>query len=243
MPLLNHFAPPLSRTHPWRGFHSAWAAAVARLLNHGVLPTGYYAIPNVELDGPVEIDVAALQDRLAQDSPAAESELVLWTPPEPSLTATLDFPALDLVEVQVFYDDGGPRLMAAIELVSPSNKDRPSERRAFAVKCVSYLQQGCAVVVVDAVTTRRTNLHAEIWRLLELDQGAPWQSPTDLYAVAYRAFSIDEHKQLQAWPEPLALGSPLPRLPLWLGADISVPLDLEASYQATCSDLRIRLAG
>src|SRR5262245_34372741 len=27
MPLLDHFAPPLSRTHPWRGFHSAWASA------------------------------------------------------------------------------------------------------------------------------------------------------------------------------------------------------------------------
>ena len=40
MPLLDHFHPPLSRTHPWRGFHGAWAAAVARLLNGGVLPPG-----------------------------------------------------------------------------------------------------------------------------------------------------------------------------------------------------------
>jgi hypothetical protein len=33
MPLRDHFNPPLSRTHPWRGFHGAWAAAIARLLN------------------------------------------------------------------------------------------------------------------------------------------------------------------------------------------------------------------
>ncbi len=50
MPLHNHFIPPLSRTHPWRGFHSAWASAIARHLNGGVLPAGSYAIPNVELE-------------------------------------------------------------------------------------------------------------------------------------------------------------------------------------------------
>ena len=61
MPLLDHFNPPLSRTHPWRSFHSAWAAAMARLLNQGVLPGGYYAVPLVELDGRVEIDVATLR--------------------------------------------------------------------------------------------------------------------------------------------------------------------------------------
>jgi hypothetical protein len=35
----------LNRTHPWRSFHGAWAAAMARLLNQGVLPPGYYAVP------------------------------------------------------------------------------------------------------------------------------------------------------------------------------------------------------
>ncbi|MGA7501111.1 MAG: hypothetical protein WBX00_30635, partial [Isosphaeraceae bacterium] len=62
MPLLDHFHPPLSRTHPWRGFHGAWAAAMARLLNGGVLPPGYYAVPFLDRDGPVEIDVAALRE-------------------------------------------------------------------------------------------------------------------------------------------------------------------------------------
>src|SRR2546421_305156 len=33
MPLLDHFNPPLNRTHPWRSFHGAWAAAMARLLS------------------------------------------------------------------------------------------------------------------------------------------------------------------------------------------------------------------
>ena len=57
MPLLDHFHPPLNKTHPWRSFHGAWAAAMARLLNAGVLPAGYYAMPFLDRKGPVEIDV------------------------------------------------------------------------------------------------------------------------------------------------------------------------------------------
>jgi hypothetical protein len=243
MPLLNHFVPPLSRTHPWRGFHSAWAAAIARHLNQGVLPAGYYAIPNVDLDGPVEIDVAALRDQSAAGGPAPAGLPVLWTPTQPALTVTLDFPPLELVEVQVFYDEGDPQLKAAVELVSPRNKDRPEARRVFAMKCLSYLHAGCTVALIDAVTTRRANFHAEILRLLEQNGQAAWQSPSDLYAVAYRAAAVDQGRQLQAWPEPLTIAGPLPRLPLWLGTDICVPLDLETTYQMACADLRIRLAG
>jgi hypothetical protein len=243
MPLLDHFAPPLSRTHPWRGFHSAWAAAMARHLNQGVLPPGYYAIPNVDLDGPVEIDVAALRDRQTEAGQAAEASGALWTPSQPALTVALDFPPLELVEVQVFYDEGSPHLIAAVELVSPRNKDRPEARRAFAVKCLSYLHAGSSVVVVDVVTSRRANFHAEILRLLQQNGPAAWQSPSELYAVAYRAAAAEQGRQLQAWPTALTLDSPLPQVPLWLGVDICVPLDLEATYQMTCTDLRIRLAG
>jgi hypothetical protein len=48
---------------------------------------------------------------------------------------------------------------------------------------------------------------------------------------------------LEAWPQALTIGSPLPCIPLWLGVDMGVPLDLDATYQTTCDDLRIRQAG
>ena len=242
MPLHNHFAPPLARTHPWRGFHSAWAAAIARHLNQGVLPAGYYAIPNVSLDGPIEIDVAALRERQEETGASPGEPAALWSPNEPALIVTLDLPALELVEVQVFWDEGDPQLKAAVELVSPGNKDRPDSRRVLAVKCVSYLHAGSSVVLVDVVTSRRANFHAEILRLLELNGPAAWQSPSELYAVAYQSGVIEKRRMLRAWPEALALGSPLPRVPLWLGVEICVPLDLETTYQMTCTDLRIRLA-
>jgi hypothetical protein len=238
MPLLDHFNPPLNRTHPWRSFHGAWAAAMARLLNQGVLPPGYYAVPLVDRDGPIEIDVAALREHEAPE-PGRGVAPQTWAPPAPGLTVAVELPPADAVEVRVFADDGDPRLVAAVELVSPRNKDRPQARRAFAVKCVGYLQQGSGVVVVDTVTTRRADLNAAILSLLGVESGTA--IPSSLSAVSYRAVGRDEEgQQLLLWPESLALGQPLPTLPLWIAPDFSVPLDVGASYEAACADLRIR---
>lgn len=241
MPLLDHFAAPLSRTHPWRSFHGAWAAAMARLLNQGVLPAGYYAVPLVDRDGPIEIDVAALREHDTTGSEGGTTAPQTWSPPAPGLTVAVELPSPEAVEVQVFADEGDPRLAAAVELLSPRNKDRPRVRQAFAVKCVNYLQQGSGVVVVDTVTTRRADLHAAILALLQADPATALS--TGLSAVSYRAMGHDEEKQqLLLWPAPLALGQALPTLPLWIAADFSVPLDLEASYQTACADVRIHQA-
>jgi hypothetical protein len=239
MPLKNHFVPPLSVTHPWSGFHGAWAMTITQQLNAGVLPAPFYAIPTVELGGPVEIDVAAVEEisgpLTAAKLPASEP----WAPTKPAATLAIDFTGIDKVEVQVFYDEGSPRLAAAIELVSPKNKDRPSQRRVFAVKCANYLQQAASVVVVDVVTVRRKSLHAELLLTLDAANGAVWESPSDLYAVVYRTIRSEEQPGVEIWTEALALGEPLPLVPLWLGVDISVPLDLEKSYLAACESLRM----
>ena len=243
MPLLDHFNPPLNQTHPWRSFHGAWAAAMSKLLNQGVLPPGYYAVPLMDRDGPIEIDVAALREPEAP-TPTGNSTAApqTWAPPAPGMTVAIELPATDGVEIHVFVDDGDPRLTAAIELVSPRNKDRPRARQAFAVMCVGYLQQGSSVLVVDTVTTRRADLNAAILALLGVEGGTAMES--SLSAVSYRAVGLEEDaQQLLVWPTPLALGQALPILPLWIASDFSVPLDLEASYQATCTDLRIRYAG
>src|SRR5438132_9085663 len=104
MPLLDHFNPPLNRTHPWRSFHGAWAAAMARLLNRGVLPPGYYAVPLVDRDGPIEIDVAALCEQEASAPTGDGTAPQTWTPPAPDLALAVELPAAGGVEVQVFAD-------------------------------------------------------------------------------------------------------------------------------------------
>jgi hypothetical protein len=215
---------------------------MARLLNQGVLPPGFYAVPLLDREGPIEIDVATLREEEAAEPAGGVAAPQAWAPPAPDLTVAVDLPAVDGVEIQVFADEDDPRLAAAVELVSPRNKDRPRARQAFAVKCIGYLQQGSSVVVVDTVTTRRAELNATILALLGVDTSRA--TPASLSAVSYRAAGRDEEtRQLELWQAPLVLGQPLPTLPLWIASDFSVGLDLEASYQATCTDLRIRHAG
>ncbi len=239
MPLLDHFQPPLSVSHPWKGFHSAWANAITNHLNE-VLPEGYYAIPEVPLGDQAEIDVATLEEAGRAPGGAGPATMV-WAPPRPRLSTPVDFSRVQSVAVHVFQDFGGPQLRAAIELASPANKDRPRSRLTFAAKCVGFLECGVAVVVIDTVTARQANLHAQIAQALEAGEGLAWESPSHLYVVAYRRTSVRGQSRVEAWPKRLALGADLPTLPLWIDAESSVALPLEASYNAACHSLRIAL--
>jgi hypothetical protein len=141
--------------------------------------------------------------------------------------------------VRVFSTTGGLTLVGAIELVSPGNKARAEERHAFAVKCASYLFQGVSLIVIDIVTTRRANLHNDIMRLVSAPAVLDFAAETDLYAVAYRPVSRQERPEIDVWPVPCALGSPLPVMPLRLTGDLFVPVDFEATYQEACRRRRL----
>jgi hypothetical protein len=239
MPLLDHFRPPLEALRPWSGFHSAWASSIAACLNRGLLPPRFSAIPNLQLSGgTIEIDVATIREDGWQGP--MDGETAIWSPPRPAGVVTVDFAGLDAFEVLVHYDDGEVRLVAAIELVSLANKDRPSTRRAFAMKCANYLEQGISVIVVDIVTRRHANLHEDLLGLLDRGSDQVWTTSTGLYAVAYRSLRANGNREITWWPETLTVGDVLPQMPLWIGLDICVRLDLEKTYMATCVDLRIK---
>jgi hypothetical protein len=239
MPLLDHFHPPLHGPRRWEGFHHAWATTIAQQLNLETLPPGYYAEPEIRLGPTLEIDVATM-DLAGAKAPGSPVDTAVWAPPRPRIVAPVDFAQLDSYEVRVYQDLGGAELRAAVELVSPANKDRDGSCRTFAAQCAGYLRHGISVVIVDVVTARAANLHRELFDVLEVkDRRAFWESATGLCAVAYRAVTVRERPRVEAWPEPLTLGQALPVLPLWLALDLCVALPLEASYAATCRSLRI----
>jgi hypothetical protein len=151
-----------------------------------------------------------------------------WAPPATDLVFPTVFP--DDIEVQVFATVTGATLVAAVELVSPGNKDRPEARQAFAAKCVSYLTRGIGLIVVDIVTNRLANLHNEVMTLF--GRGEPFLLPptAPTYAVAYRPSRQPSGDQIALWPRALPLGQPLPVLPLALRNAGVVPVDLEATY-------------
>jgi hypothetical protein len=239
MPLLDHFHPPLSKQRHWDSFHGAWAEAIARHLNEDLLPPRYVAEARVKIGSRVEIDVAALEEANGRHFAAEDGAIAVWAPPQPTVTAALDFAGLDVIEINIVNDEEGPKVVSAIELVSPANKDRPSHRHAFAIKCASYLQNGVSVMIVDVVTERHGNLHAELLELLKLAIESPGMAAEDLYATVYRPVIGPDQSRLDLWAESLAVGAALPTLPLWLGADLALPLSLEQTYLAACAARRI----
>ena len=163
----------------------------------------------------------------------------VYAPPTSVITCEADFTDPDLVEVKVYRADGRV-LVAAVELVSESNKDREDARETFAVKCASYLKHGVSVVVIDVVTNRSGELHNELCTRLGAPASARWTSRTGLSVIAYRGVRVKEKDRLDVWPHAVGLGEPLPTVPLWLGADLAVPLELELTYANACKSLRIR---
>jgi hypothetical protein len=230
MVLLDHFRPPLSSRRHWHAFHNAWATYLATDLNQR-LPAGFFAEPNVQFG--IEIDVAAFEET------ASLPFVTSWQPPIPQ-QQILFSPTEAIVEVNILSDAAGPTLRSAIELVSPANKDRPEHRQAFLAKCATYLRQGISLVVVDVVTTRKANLHQELLTsLITQDNAASLNPAVELYAAAYHPVHFAEQSQLDIWYEIFDVGAVLPTMPLWLDADICVPLMLQETYEQTCQSQRI----
>src|SRR5207249_1870815 len=119
------------------------------------------------------------------------------------------------------------------------NKDRATERRGFAAKCASYLYQGISLIVIDIVTHRRGNLHNEMLRVMEAAEGLHLPTDVSLCATAYQPMRRDSSDQISIWHSRLALGQPLPVLPLGLRADLVIPVDFEATYAEVCHRKRL----
>lgn len=256
MPLRDHFHKPLKYECPWTSFHATWGVEIAKRLNAILREWDYRSHPEVHLGTQIEVDVGTFERErpLSSFDPhetngangggvAVAAPVKTYAPPVPALSAAVEFAEPDLFEVKIYRGGGTWTLVAAIELVSPSNKDRDESRRTFAIKCAAYLQKGVSVVVVDTVTEREANLHAELCELLHLPPTLAWESPTSLAAIAYRTAKTlsaeREHIRLDVWPHGLAIGQLLPTLPLWLAPDLAVPLELEAAYAAACDSLVI----
>jgi hypothetical protein len=242
MPLRDHFGPPLDKIASWEELHGQWPAVIVQQLRKQ-LPPGYVAGPRVHSGSQVEIDVAAYEKDSSRLSGAADGNggvaTAVWTLTQPSLAIETTLPDFDEYEVRIFDAARGRRLVAAIEIVGPANKDRPEHRNVFVAKCVALLQRGVAVSIIDLVSARQFNLYIELLTMVGHADSTLGDPPSHLYAASCRWVRREQRTILEAWSHRLTFGAPLPTLPLWLGTDRVVPLNLEQSYEQACSDLWI----
>ncbi|HSG70611.1 MAG TPA: DUF4058 family protein [Planctomycetaceae bacterium] len=243
MPLRDHFRSPLDDVHSWDGLHAMWPAMIVRQLIE-VLPEPYFAEPGVHLGTLYEVDVGTYHEsarELSEDDTSTSGLAVAaYAPPKPTLTLEPRLPNQDVYEVRIFDSRRNRRLVAAIEIVSPSNKDRPETRGTFVSKVAALLKHDVCVSIVDVVSTSQFNLYAELMNFLESSDPALGDTSPPMYAVTVRMRYEGRRRMLDTWYHPLSVGRPLPTLPIWLKETQAISLELESNYEETCRTLRIR---
>jgi hypothetical protein len=121
-------------------------------------------------------------------------------------------------------------VVSIIEIVSPGNKNSRQALRACVEKSLAFLQQGIHLLIIDLFPPSRWDpqgIHKAIWDEI---QDEPFELPHNqpLTLAAYSA-----GVRTTAYVEPVAVGIPLPDMPVFLGPDSSVSAPLETSYRAT----------
>jgi hypothetical protein len=127
------------------------------------------------------------------------------------------------------------RLVAAVELISPRNKDRLTSRASYLSRYLGYLLEGVHLLLVDV--HRRPldfSFADQIAGELRMDR-PPCPAP---FAVSYRVGeqAATGGRLLAVWRRLLTPGQALPELPLPLTVEMAVPVDLEGTYSRAAAD-------
>lgn len=219
----------------WDGVHQVWTVELLYWIKPR-LPAGYRAYigttPTFAIGGPVEErpDVGVRGQQPAESGlptvarpPTEGSGEAGDEPDEEVAVATLSGDTALLIEQH-------DRLVAAVELVSPRNKDRSSACAAYGDACVGYLLRGIHLLLVDVHKwPARFSFADRIAQKLQLEQ-PPCPAP---FAVCYRVGepAPSGGRFLAIWRRPLAVGSPLPVMRLPLSVHESVTVDMEDTYR------------
>lgn len=221
----------------WDGVHHFWITHLFNWLKPR-LPDDYRAyvgsVPALTVTAaPERPDVAVrhwLPEPPAEPNPekAPVAEVPLDEPIVEVATLTLD-------PQTALYVTYRGRLVAAVELISPRNKDRPSARAAYLHRYLSYLQEGANLLLVD-VHRRPANFSFADALAQEL-QIALTPLPAPL-AIAFRVGEPAPQggRFVAIWPRTLKIGQPLPTMKLPLTVSTAIPINLEETYSRACAD-------
>lgn len=215
----------------FHAFHTAWITHLSEALNGGVLPAGYYALPEQQ-GGRLIADVLTLQTPSAtySRSPADEGGVaVAEAPPRVRRKLSPSPAARGSRRTLAVRHVSGHQIIALIEIVSSANKDRAAHVAEFADKAELALAHGIHVLLVDLFPPGRHDpegIHAAIWERFDDE---PYRLPPDelLTLASYVAGPGPE-----AYLEHLTVGDVLPEMPLFLTPERYVNVPLEATYAA-----------
>jgi hypothetical protein len=130
---------------------------------------------------------------------------------------------------RAIHIDLAGQLIAAVEVVSPRNKDRPSARERYLSRYVGYLRQGVHLLLIDALPRPAGFSFADALAANLGIAQPPCPAPC---AASYRVGEpVPEGTLMALWCRGLRVGERLPTVPLALDLSRNVLIDLEHTYQ------------
>jgi hypothetical protein len=232
MPIHNWAPVPAGLFHH---FHQHWAVLICSALNTRCLPKGYYAL--LEQNAAVFIpDVVTLQ-RMPKTQLHREplgGIAVTEAPPKTRFVSQASDEELYAAKADriAIYNPLG-EVVSVIELVSPGNKSSRHAIRSFVEKTLDFLRQGVSVLVIDLFPPGPRDpdgIHKVIWDEIREE---PFALPPDKpLTLASYAATVPK----KSYVEPVAVGDPLPDMPVFLDCDTYIPAPLEPTYLATWNE-------
>lgn len=216
----------------WTSVHFSLSAEIARQLAPKVRPR-YLVLPAERFVMEISEGVTVTRADIYPDAGVAHTKLE--RPPSGGDSATIASAPLRLatvipsavphVTIEI-RDAANRRLVAAIEVLSPTNK-RGSGREEYLAKRRRILLSTAHLMEID---------------LLRTGERVPMQEPLPDDVPYFVFLSRAENRPLvDVWP--IALDEPLPVVPVpLLSDDADVPLDLQQAFSAVYDDLGFDLA-
>jgi hypothetical protein len=223
----------------WEGVHHLWIAELLHWVKPR-LPAGYRAyIGSAALlavgapEGRPDVRVHRWQGREVPESDSSTAAPI--AEPRAEIEPDVELAVATLDPGTALWVEQSGRLVAAVELVSPRNKDRPSAREAYLMRYLGYLLESVHLLLVDVHPRPVGFSFAErIAGELSIEQ-APLLPPL---AVSYRVGepAASGGRFLAIWRRALRPGESLPILPLSLNTQLDVLVDLERTYSAAAAE-------
>ena len=226
--------PYLEAPDIWPDFHNAMAGEIRNELNP-MLPGPYYA--RLEMREEVGIieegrtkswivpDITVV--RPLRPAAVSESEIAVLGPPRREISTSVEVTAhLEKIRhsfVEIRDSTRGHKLITLLEILSPSNKRRGPDRRAYALKRQEVLESDANLIELDLLRSGR-----RILRELNLEMTIAALEPRPTYLVLVNR-AWQRHSGRVAYQIfPVSLRACLPCIPVPLKPDEDeVPLDLQ----------------
>jgi hypothetical protein len=214
----------------WDSVHPFWLAYLVEWLQPR-LPEGYKAF----LGGVPALTVASgngkpdVSVRQWGPGPAAETVTSSTNVLEPDLEANV---VIRLDPQMAVHVDFHGQLIAAIEIVSPRNKDRADAKETYTNRYLGYLRLGVHLMLVDVLPRPKSFSFSDA---ITTSLGLKLPPLPPPFAATYRVGEVipvgeDMGSLVGLWRRPLQVGQPLPLLPLPLSVHRAIPIDLEETY-------------